>query len=71
MPDGKEVTEILDILRIGRGSTGKGGCWCWKADPTKTGPAFDQHTPTCVRVAAFYGRLGVTAKTTKPKTKGD
>ncbi len=58
VPDDKKTIEILDGLRIGRGSSGKGGCWCWKADPTKTGPAFEEHTPTCVRTLEFYERIG-------------
>lgn len=55
--DSKQVIEVLDQLRIGRGSSGKGGCWCYKADPTKIGPAYEEHTPTCYRVACFYHKI--------------
>ena len=70
MPDAKETIDILDHLRIGRGSSGKGGCWCCKADPTKTGPAFEKHTPTCERVAAFYEGLTEPTEPTQDLLQG-
>ncbi len=41
----------LDQVRIGRGSSGKDGCWCYACDPTHP---LDKHTPTCRRVAQLY-----------------